>query len=737
MTLDRKDYKSAIPQLEKKIDKLTNDADNGLQKFDILLEQAVNKITATKVIAIDARTSANGKNTIYYANSAPTGTNFKIDDVWFDTAHDSQINRWNGTSWSPFTLGDDAIGNLNASHINAGTIDASQITVSNLDASNITSGTVDASHIDASTLTIGGSNLATQSNLTTAIDNISVGGRNLLRGTADMNGGMSGWASGQWRASGTGGTVTYNQTLTDPPIANIKGIKITPNSTNQIGFVQDYVPLGLQEITLSVWVKGHSGDKIDLQPIWANAQGEEEYGSKRFELTDTNWHKLEYTKTPNHAHASVSAGYVYLYANSSSESAVEFCAPQLEYGNKATDWSLAQEDVIEDGGKTATNYIEASGTGIKVHKVSDANNYVQITADGVDIVKGGSTIATYSDITEIRSTSGNSRIEIGAGELSLYSDEGTRFLHSYVDAGSTISYGTYSWFSDADKIAYSNTFGTSTLTYSKTINIHSYMPNISNGSTFTVQTYKELDYGSSLIVHGYYPASFVKGTPSTLTETYTGATFTYAYNANGTLTISWTINGTTNSNSLSFKCTSVTYTATIHPPKTEFVGDVTLNKDTIGNTTVNGDINAKNINVAFGYNYKYNGSKVTPSYFGIADYVSVQGDVGNWYYRKWNSGKFEAWYNSGSTTVTTATSSGDGWYRNTNAYSLSLPDINVLTLRYINITPLFDGLANGFATVSSYDINNNAKIYYYVSHLGQLSSQSAEIQAYIKGTYMT
>lgn len=78
--------------------------------------------------AKEAKELANTKNSVYYQTSAPTG-NLKDGDTWFDTDNDYKISRWNaGTQeWAAAELGNQAIGNLNASHINAGTLTAVDI----------------------------------------------------------------------------------------------------------------------------------------------------------------------------------------------------------------------------------------------------------------------------------------------------------------------------------------------------------------------------------------------------------------------------------------------------------------------------------------------------------------------------------------------------------------------------------------------------------------------------------
>lgn len=90
--------------------------------------------------------SANGKNTIYRQDTEPTGGIYRTGDIWFDTAHDNRFSRYvedpDTPGWVVFGLGDDAIDNLSATKLTAGTIDANIITVSNLDAGNMTVGTL-------------------------------------------------------------------------------------------------------------------------------------------------------------------------------------------------------------------------------------------------------------------------------------------------------------------------------------------------------------------------------------------------------------------------------------------------------------------------------------------------------------------------------------------------------------------------------------------------------------------
>jgi hypothetical protein len=47
-----------------------------------------------------ALTSADGKNTVYHQTAIPTGGNYIIGDMWFDTANGNRLSIWNGSAWA-------------------------------------------------------------------------------------------------------------------------------------------------------------------------------------------------------------------------------------------------------------------------------------------------------------------------------------------------------------------------------------------------------------------------------------------------------------------------------------------------------------------------------------------------------------------------------------------------------------------------------------------------------------
>ena len=47
--------------------------------------------------------TANGKNKSYHQPTAPSGTNHRVGDIWFDTDDSNKVYVWNGTKWDPST----------------------------------------------------------------------------------------------------------------------------------------------------------------------------------------------------------------------------------------------------------------------------------------------------------------------------------------------------------------------------------------------------------------------------------------------------------------------------------------------------------------------------------------------------------------------------------------------------------------------------------------------------------
>jgi len=101
--------------------------------------------------ASTAQTTANGKNTVYYATTAPTAT--KVNDVWFNTADSNKMSYWNGTEWELSQLGTNAIANLSITNALIADATIASAKISALDAAKITTGTLSADRIAALSIT--------------------------------------------------------------------------------------------------------------------------------------------------------------------------------------------------------------------------------------------------------------------------------------------------------------------------------------------------------------------------------------------------------------------------------------------------------------------------------------------------------------------------------------------------------------------------------------------------------
>lgn len=366
MTLDRRDYNTAIPQLEKRLEAVESVGDKSLADLDVL-SSLLEKESAererlylknvTQIQAVQA--TANGKNKIFRQSSQPT-SGMADGDIWFDTSNDNKISRYNGSSWVAFTLGDDALDSLSANKLTAGTIDASVITVSNLDAGNITTGTLDASHIDASTLTIGGSHLATQSDIptdvselnndsgyqtssdvSTAINNIEIGGKNLVWDTRweNISTRWSNWGSPTTREIVELNSKRWLHIVTTT--SAYQGYQQAQTNRNGYGEVAE----GQKVICGFTAYSAVAGQKACIGIHWRNSSGTNvSQNWQQFTLTTT---ATRYT-TPVWTVPTGAVGFNIMVGDNTS-SAQEFWISEVkaEFGNKATDWSPAPEDLVK------------------------------------------------------------------------------------------------------------------------------------------------------------------------------------------------------------------------------------------------------------------------------------------------------------------------------------------------------------------------------------------------------
>ena len=136
---------------------------------------------------------------------------------------------------------------------------------------------------------------STVTSLETQVNNIQIGGTNLLRGTniitALTNQGT--WANGTWRSAGSGAGTRTSISVTDAPNANIKVGWNTTSTSGQALIAQDNVKTTSGETyTLSCYAKGTGSILLQY------GNGTVGYTGSNIQITDeNNWKKYSYTFT--------------------------------------------------------------------------------------------------------------------------------------------------------------------------------------------------------------------------------------------------------------------------------------------------------------------------------------------------------------------------------------------------------------------------------------------------------
>ena len=103
----------------------------------------------------NARSSADGKNTVFYQDGEPSAIDRKLNDIWFDTDDSNAMYYWDGSNWQKKEFGSNAIeaDSIMARHIVAGAItaaaiEAGAITTEKIAADAITAGLIAAHSIN-------------------------------------------------------------------------------------------------------------------------------------------------------------------------------------------------------------------------------------------------------------------------------------------------------------------------------------------------------------------------------------------------------------------------------------------------------------------------------------------------------------------------------------------------------------------------------------------------------------
>jgi hypothetical protein len=104
--------------------------------------------------AVTAKSTADGKNTVFYQTSSPATSGRTVGDVWFDTDDDNKMYYWNGSAWTAKQFGADALAanSVTADKILARAITAAKIATNTITANEIASNTITANEINVQDL---------------------------------------------------------------------------------------------------------------------------------------------------------------------------------------------------------------------------------------------------------------------------------------------------------------------------------------------------------------------------------------------------------------------------------------------------------------------------------------------------------------------------------------------------------------------------------------------------------
>lgn len=183
-----------------------------------------------------------------------------------------------------------------------------------------------------------------------AVNSITVGGSNIIRGTnsittigADAAHGQ--WSNAAWRTASSGTGTRTPVDITDPPSGNIsKGVAFTMTSNlttlaNGVAIGQNGVPVTAGETyTFSCYVKG-SG-RICM------AAGVSQFEGGHYVLANTGtWERMVHTIVmPSDANHISNGKTNVFFGATAQDSNFTVCGMQMQVGNKATDWSPSPED---------------------------------------------------------------------------------------------------------------------------------------------------------------------------------------------------------------------------------------------------------------------------------------------------------------------------------------------------------------------------------------------------------
>ena len=251
------------------------------------------------------------------------------------------------------------------------------------------------------------------------VDNIKIGGRNLLLNSAFSNGTTS-WVIGMNTTASVEDDSLYGKCIVFTQSAAGDGSR---NRIFQTPFATGLNHVVGETYTLSFYAKASTTSAV-IKAGHVNAL-------TSFTIANT-WKKYTCTYT------STSTGSLTINA-AEANITIYIALPKLEHGNKSTDWSPAPEDLqngIDGASKTATNYLRYDAEGLIVGDmtVDTLSKNVRIDMDSVDIRNGETVLASFgADTVILGQNAENSSVSLcdGAGIITARASEASASVPKY------------------------------------------------------------------------------------------------------------------------------------------------------------------------------------------------------------------------------------------------------------------------------------------------------------------
>lgn len=315
-------------------------------------------------------------------------------------------------------------------------IDGGNILTNSIGANQIQANAITADKIAANAITIGDMNQDAKDKVLNS--NINVGGRNLLGGTA--NAVVPVLSTGDANNS-FGSVARYNSPASEFSLEDYdetsKSMVITSSVTGNRGvgwYTHKGDVVAGEAYTFSCRVKSSVAATVHTHTAWRNGSATGGYtgwtAGGNVSLTANEWTDYSYTFTPDTA-AKLSWEFMVSLCFTGQTTGVtcRIAHAKFEKGNKATDWEPAPAELAA----TATSYITDidSQNGITIKAVNGntdgsddtKKNYIKLNTDGLDIYKGGASVAKYGDTARI-GKDGQQRVEVTSSAVEIHDANG-------------------------------------------------------------------------------------------------------------------------------------------------------------------------------------------------------------------------------------------------------------------------------------------------------------------------